>query len=155
MKFRNLLLLLLLCVQVLTIQAQQTPAANHPKREFRAAWIQAVNGQFRGMPTDKLKQTLINQLNSLQGAGINAIIFQVRPEADALYASQYEPWSRFLTGVQGKVPEPYWDPMQFMIEECHKRGMEFHAWINPYRVKTSLKMNFRLSIFITRIRSGL
>ena len=91
------------------------------------------------MPTDKLKQTLINQLNSLQGAGINAIIFQVRPEADALYASQYEPWSRFLTGVQGKVPEPYWDPMQFMIEECHKRGMEFHAWINPYRVKTSLK----------------
>ena len=65
MKFRNLLLLLLLCVQVLTIQAQQTPAANHPKREFRAAWIQAVNGQFRGMPTDKLKQTLINQLNSL------------------------------------------------------------------------------------------
>ena len=139
MKFRNLLLLLLLCVQVLTIQAQQTPAANHPKREFRAAWIQAVNGQFRGMPTDKLKQTLINQLNSLQGAGINAIIFQVRPEADALYASQYEPWSRFLTGVQGKVPEPYWDPMQFMIEECHKRGMEFHAWINPYRVKTSLK----------------
>lgn len=72
-----------------------------------------------------------------------------------MYASQYEPWSRFLTGVQGKVPEPYWDPMQFMIEECHKRGMEFHAWINPYRVKTSLKMNFRLSIFITRIRSGL
>lgn len=65
--------------------------------------------------------------------------FQVRPEADALYASQYEPWSRFLTGVQGKAPEPYWDPMQFMIEECHKRSMEFHAWINPYRVKTSLK----------------
>ena len=67
------------------------------------------------------------------------IIFQVRPEADALYASQLEPWSRFLTGVQGQAPSPYWDPMQFMIDECHKRGMEFHAWINPYRVKTSLK----------------
>ena len=87
MKFRNLLLLLLLCVQVLTIQAQQTPAANHPKREFRAAWIQAVNGQFRGMPTDKLKQTLINQLNSLQGAGINAIIFQICLRKYMMYIS--------------------------------------------------------------------
>ena len=56
--------------------------------------------------------------------------------ADALYKSSYEPWSRFLTGVQGRVPSPYWDPMQFMIDECHKRGMEFHAWINPYRAKT-------------------
>jgi uncharacterized lipoprotein YddW (UPF0748 family) len=91
------------------------------------------------MPTEKLKQNLIGQLNSLQKAGINAIIFQVRPEADALYASRLEPWSRFLTGVQGKAPEPYWDPMQFMIDECHKRGMEFHAWINPYRTKTTLK----------------
>ena len=78
-------------------------------------------------------------VESLQKAGINAIIFQVRPEADALYASRLEPWSRFLTGVQGKAPEPYWDPMQFMIDECHKRGMEFHAWINPYRTKTTLK----------------
>ena len=83
----------------------------YPKREFRAAWIQSVNGQFRGMPTEKLKQNLIGQLNSLQKAGINAIIFQVRPEADALYASRLEPWSRFLTGVQGKAPEPYWDPI--------------------------------------------
>lgn len=63
----------------------------------------------------------------------------MRPEADALYASQYEPWSRFLTGTQGQTPSPMWDPMQFMIEECQKRNMEFHAWINPYRVKTSLK----------------
>ena len=139
MKVRNLLLLLAFCCLSLAVQAQFVSTSAHPKREFRAAWIQAVNGQFRGIPTDRLKQILINQLNSLQGAGINAIIFQVRPEADALYASQYEPWSRFLTGVQGKAPEPYWDPMQFMIEECHKRSMEFHAWINPYRVKTSLK----------------
>ena len=139
MKVRNLLLLLAFCCLSLAVQAQFVSTSAHPKREFRAAWIQAVNGQFRGIPTDRLKQILINQLNSLQGAGINAVIFQVRPEADALYASQYEPWSRFLTGVQGKAPEPYWDPMQFMIEECHKRSMEFHAWINPYRVKTSLK----------------
>lgn len=134
MKLRNFLFLLAALSFSLTIQAQR-----YPKREFRAAWIQTVNGQFRGMPTEKVKQILIDQLNSLQGAGINAIIFQIRPEADALYASKLEPWSRFLTGVQGEVPNPYWDPMEFMIEECHKRGMEFHAWINPYRVKTTLK----------------
>lgn len=91
------------------------------------------------MSAEKMQQTLIDQLNSLQKAGINAIIFQVRPEADALYASQLEPWSRYLTGVQGQAPDPYWDPMQFMIDECHKRCMEFHAWINPYRALTSLK----------------
>ena len=107
-----------------------------PKYEFRGAWIQCVNGQFQGMASDKMQKTLISQLDNLKGAGINAIIFQVRPEADALYNSSFEPWSRYLTGVQGKRPSPYWDPMAFMIEECHKRGMEFHAWINPYRAKT-------------------
>ena len=138
MNLRKLILLLALFLAT-GVGAQIQQQSPYPKREFRGAWIQAVNGQFRGIPTEKLKQTLIDQLNSLQGAGINAIIFQVRPEADALYASQLEPWSRFLTGVQGQAPSPYWDPMQFMIYECHKRGMEFHAWINPYRVKTSLK----------------
>lgn len=138
MNLRKLILLLALFLAT-GVGAQIQQQSSYPKREFRGAWIQAVNGQFRGIPTEKLKQTLIDQLNSLQGAGINAIIFQVRPEADALYASQLEPWSRFLTGVQGQAPSPYWDPMQFMIDECHKRGMEFHAWINPYRVKTSLK----------------
>ena len=138
MNLRKLILLLALFLAT-GVGAQIQQQSPYPKREFRGAWIQAVNGQFRGIPTEKLKQTLIDQLNSLQGAGINAIIFQVRPEADDLYASQLEPWSRFLTGVQGQAPSPYWDPMQFMIDECHKRGMEFHAWINPYRVKTSLK----------------
>ena len=138
MKLKNYLLLLALLLAV-GVRAQVPTGDKYPKREFRAAWIQAVNGQFRGVPTERLKQTLISQLNSLQGAGINAIIFQVRPEADALYASQHEPWSRFLTGTQGQMPSPMWDPMQFMIEECRKRNMEFHAWINPYRVKTSLK----------------
>ena len=83
-----------------------------------------------------MKKVLVSQLDNLQKAGINAIIFQVRAEADALYKSPYEPWSRFLTGVQGKAPSPMWDPLQFMIEECHKRNMELHAWINPYRAKT-------------------
>ncbi len=114
-------------------------AQKAPKREFRGAWLHTVSGGYKGMGTAEMKKLLIEQLNSLQEAGINAIVFQVRPEADALYKSNLEPWSRFLTGVQGQAPSPEWDPMAFMIEECHKRGMEFHAWVNPYRVKTNLK----------------
>ena len=106
------------------------------KREMRGAWIQCVNGQFQGIGTAKMQQTLTYQLNELQRDGVNVIIFQVRPECDALYESKLEPWSRFLTGQQGKAPSPYWDPLKWMIEECHKRGMELHAWINPYRAKT-------------------
>lgn len=115
----------------LAIGAQQ-----FPKREFRGAWIQCVNGQFQGMSTEQLQRTLTEQLDNLCTAGINAVIFQVRPEADALYKSRYEPWSRFLTGEQGKAPSPLWDPLLFMVNECHRRGMELHAWINPYRAKT-------------------
>lgn len=107
-----------------------------PKREFRGAWIQCVNGQFTGMGRDRMQQTLSYQLDELQKTGINAILFQVRPEGDALYPSNLEPWSRFLTGQQGVAPNPYWDPLQWMIDECHRRGMELHAWINPYRAKT-------------------
>ncbi len=129
----KILLLSLLALVLGTVASAQV---RYPKREFRGAWIQCVNGQFQGMTPEKMQQVLTEQLNSLQGAGINAIIFQVRAEADALYKSSYEPWSRFLTGVQGRKPSTDWDPMQFMIDECHKRGMEFHAWINPYRAKT-------------------
>ena len=113
----------------LTATAQQ-------KREFRGAWIQCVNGQFQGLSTQKMQETLTFQLDELQKDGVNAIIFQVRPECDALYASDLEPWSRFLTGQQGKAPSPYWDPLQWMIDQCHARSMELHAWINPYRAKT-------------------
>ena len=131
MKIKTLLsLLLFVCAAAIL------PAQDFPKREFRGAWIQAVNGQFKGMPAEKMKQTLTSQLDVLQKAGINAIIFQVRVEGDALYASKYEPWSRYLTGVQGQAPAPQWDPLAFMVDECHKRGMELHAWINPYRAKT-------------------
>lgn len=107
-----------------------------PKREFRGAWIQIINGQFEGMSCDQMQANLTHQLNVLQQCGINAIMFQVRGEADAMYPSPYEPWSRFLTGRQGTAPNPYWDPLAWMITECHKRGMELHAWINPFRAKT-------------------
>lgn len=110
--------------------------AQHPKREFRGAWIQCVNGQYLGKSPKELRQMLSNQLDVLQNAKINAIIFQVRAEGDALYHSKLEPWSRYLTGRQGKAPEDGWDPLEWMIKECHKRDMELHAWINPYRAKT-------------------
>lgn len=105
------------------------------KREFRGAWIQCVNGQFMGKSTQEIQTMLSNQLDELQKDGVNAIIFQVRAECDALYESDLEPWSKFLTGVQGKAPSPYWDPLAWMVEQCHQRGMELHAWINPYRAK--------------------
>ena len=120
-------------------------AQNFPKREFRGAWIQTVNGQYQGMESKKLQELWRNQLNNLREAGINAILFQIRPEADAFYVSSLEPWSRFLMGVQGKIPVPLWDPTAFLIEECHKRGMEFHAWINPYRVKTNRQVKLASS----------
>ena len=123
------LILLILAVLAVGAMAQ-------PKREFRGAWIQCVNGQFLGMGTQKMQQTLTYQLDELQKDGVNVIIFQVRPECDALYNSKLEPWSRFLTGQQGKAPSPYWDPLQWMIDQCHQRGMELHAWINPYRART-------------------
>ncbi len=104
------------------------------KREFRGAWIQAVNAQFQGLSKETMQETLTYQLNELQKDGVNVIIFQVRPECDALYKSNIEPWSRFLTGTQGV--NPGWDPLAWMVTECHKRGMEIHAWINPYRAKT-------------------
>ena len=113
-----------------------TVATEAQKREMRGAWIQCVNGQFQGVGTQQMQRTLTYQLDELQKDGVNVIIFQVRPECDALYESKLEPWSRFLTGQQGKAPSPYWDPLQWMITECHKRGMELHAWINPYRAKT-------------------
>ena len=122
-------ILLLVMLLALTAQAQK-------KREFRGAWIQCVNGQFKGMPTQDMQKTLAYQLDELKKDGCNAIIFQVRPECDALYESKLEPWSYYLTGEQGKAPQPYWDPLQWMIDECHRRGMELHAWINPYRAKT-------------------
>ena len=127
----------LLISMFLWASSTATEAAVIKKREFRGAWIQAVNGQFQGMSKSEMQRILTYQLNELQRDGVNAIIFQVRPECDALYQSQYEPWSKFLSGRQGLAPNPYWDPLAWMIEECHKRGMELHAWINPFRAKTA------------------
>lgn len=119
----------------ISLDAQNVP---QPKREFRGAWLHIVgNTQIRTMSEAQVKEMFIQTLDSLEQAGCNAVIFQVRPQADAFYPSHLEPWSRFLTGVQGQAPDPLWDPLQFMIEESHKRGMELHAWCNPYRVTSN------------------
>ena len=111
-----------------------------PKREFRGAWIQTVGqSRYYQMNSSAMKHYLSEMVRKFDEAGINAIIFQIRPEADAFYKSDLEPWSRYLTGIQGKAPDdPDFDPLAFIIEESHKRGMELHAWLNPYRVKTSM-----------------
>ncbi|MDR0420158.1 MAG: family 10 glycosylhydrolase [Prevotellaceae bacterium] len=112
--------------------------SSEPKREFRGAWVHTVGNQkYREMTVDQMKQHFIDLLNEFEKAKINAVIFQVRPQADAFYTNSMEPWSRFITGEQGKAPFPLWDPLQFMTEECHKRGMELHAWFNPYRVTSN------------------
>ena len=133
--YRKLFLFSIMILLTIGIIAQV-----HPKREFRGAWIHTVgNEQFKTMTSDSIKTYLSKTLDDLKRAGVNAVIFQVRPQADAFYKSELEPWSRFLTGVQGQAPVPFWDPLQFMIEECHKRGMELHAWCNPYRVTSNDK----------------
>ncbi len=117
-----------------------------PKREFRGAWMATVINldwpQSGGLAPRFQKSDLINKLNRLKDAGINVLYFQIRTEGDALYDSSIEPWSRYLTGEEGKAPEPYWDPLEFVIEEAHKRGMELHAWLNPYRAMRSIPDDF-------------
>lgn len=113
--------------------------AANPKREFRGAWLHTVwQTQYRQQTTEQNMEYLARQLDSLKAAGVNAVIFQVRPQADAFYASSLEPWSRFLSD-DGKAPVPFWDPLEYMVDETHARGMELHAWLNPYRVTTSAK----------------
>lgn len=126
-----------------------------PKYEFRAVWIATVDNidwPPKGMAdAESQKAEFIRQLDMHKKNGMNAIIMQVRPAADAFYPSQYEPWSQWLTGVQGKPPAPYYDPLQFMIEETHKRGMEFHAWCNPYRADFKIGQSSISATHITRI----
>lgn len=110
-----------------------------PKREFRGAWLHTVYQDGYARRTTAQNQTYLRrQLDSLRSVGVNAVIFQVRPQADAFYDSPLEPWSCYISSG-GKAPKPYWDPVAFMVKECHDRGMEFHAWLNPYRVTAGAK----------------
>lgn len=112
-------------------------ASAQPKYEFRGVWVATVENidfpSSRTLSTEAQKAEFIKLLDMHKRNGMNAIIAQIRPVSDAFYPSQLEPWSEYLTGTQGKAPSPYYDPLEFMITETHKRGMEFHAWMNPYR----------------------
>lgn len=134
MRIRLLSLLLTLCS--LAVMAEE-PA---PKREFRGAWLHVIGQtQYMQKTPEQCRAYIVDQLDKLAEAGCNAVIFQVRPTADAMYKSDIEPWSSWLTGKRGKAPNPEWDPLQFTIDEAHKRGMELHAWLNPYRVTSNPK----------------
>jgi len=119
-----------------------------PKYEFRAVWVATVANidwpSKPGLSVEQQQKEVISILDMHKNLGMNTIILQVRPSADALYQSSLEPWSRYLTGKQGAAPQPFYDPLDFWITECHKRGMELHAWLNPYRVAQSV--NEELSV---------
>jgi uncharacterized lipoprotein YddW (UPF0748 family) len=106
-------------------------------REVRGVWVATVSNMdwpsSRTAPVAQQQAELRALFDRAQELKLNAVIFQVRPAADALYQSAIEPWSEFLTGTQGKAPDPVWDPLAFAITEAHARGLELHAWFNPYR----------------------
>ena len=126
---------IVLLLQTITIFAQ----SSNPKREFRGTWIATVTNidwpSTTGLPIETLKKQLTDLLDAIKNANLNAVFFQVRPECDALYKSSIEPWSYWITGTQGVAPAGDFDPLKFAIEEAHKRGIELHAWLNPYRAR--------------------
>lgn len=135
-------------------------------REFRAAWVATVANinwpSKRGITSKEQQQEAIDLLELLKENNFNAVIFQVRPSADALYESSLEPWSYFLTGEIGKVPDPYYDPLKFWVDEAHKRGMELHVWLNPYRAHhsnggqvTDQSMVRKASDYVVRLKNGM
>ena len=126
------------------------------KYEFRAAWIATVDNidwpSKNAVGNVALqKKEFVDLLDMHKRNGLNAVIVQIRPATDALYPSQYEPWSEWLTGRQGHPPIPYYDPLQFMIDETHKRGIEFHAWCNPYRAEFKIGVSTISPSHITKI----
>jgi len=118
------------------VEAAEPPAV---RREFRAAWIATVANidwpSRPGLPADRQQAELATLLDRAVATGLNAVILQVRPCADAVYDSPLEPWSAVLSGTMGRPPDPPYDPLAFAIEEAHARGLELHCWFNPYRVQ--------------------
>ncbi len=109
------------------------------QREFRAAWVATVGNidwpSKPGLSTQQQQREIVQIVERIQRLRMNAIVLQVRTSCDALYDSKLEPWSQYLTGKQGQAPSPYYDPLKLWIDECHQRGIELHAWFNPFRAK--------------------
>ena len=137
----------LLCLVFLLLAVTSFSFADNlnKKVEFRAAWIATVaniDWPLAGSFDPDSQQThMIMLLDSLQKLNFNAVIFQIRPTADAFYQSDLEPWSRFLTGKQGVEPNPFYDPLAFVIHEAHKRFIDVHVWLNPYRLLNADDLN--------------
>lgn len=125
------------------------------KPEFRGVWVASVDNidwPSRGnYNADSQKIEFIKLADLHKANGMNALVVQIRPATDAFYPSPYEPWSEWLTGKQGQPPIPYYDPLEFMITETHKRGMEFHAWMNPYRAEFKIGTSTISATHITRL----
>ena len=125
------------CTTTKPAATEQTTTAPKAMREFRAAWVATVANinwpSKPGLPVEEQKEEALKLLNFLEQNNFNAVILQVRPQADALYKSDLEPWSYYLTGKQGQAPAPFYDPLEFWIKEAHARGIELHVWLNPYR----------------------
>lgn len=119
--------------------AWAAPPVPSAPREFRAAWIATVANidwpTRKGLPVEKQQEELIALLDKAVDLNLNALILQIRPSADAMYPSKLEPWSEYLTGRMGQAPEPFYDPLEFAVEEAHRRGLQLHVWFNPYRVR--------------------
>lgn len=123
---------------------------NAAEKEFRGVWVSTVWGiDYPSKATtdvETLKKDAVKILDNVEDMGFNAIFLQVRSCSDAIYKSEIYPWSKYLTGKQGVSPENNFDPLEFFIEEAHKRGIELHAWINPYRITASALDNDKLSL---------
>jgi uncharacterized lipoprotein YddW (UPF0748 family) len=135
----------LIGLSMLLLLAINSNAAKYPKREMRAVWIATVANidwpSAPGLSTTLQQKEFIELLDLCREYNMNTVVFQIRPSADAFYRSDYEPWSQWLTGVQGKNPDPYYDPLEFASAECRKRGLELHVWINPYRAVPDVNNN--------------
>jgi uncharacterized lipoprotein YddW (UPF0748 family) len=126
-----------------------------PKPEFRGVWVATVDNidwpSSKNLSSEAQKNEFIKLLDMHKANGMNAIVMQIRPSTDAFYPSPYEPWSEWLTGTQGLPPSPYYDPLQFMLTETHKRQMEFHAWMNPYRANFNINKASIAATHVTKL----
>lgn len=141
---------------------QYVPSGLKPpaiSREFRGVWVASVKNidwpSKPGLSSAQQKAELVSLLDRARQLRLNAVLLQIRPSCDALYASKIEPWSEYLTGQMGRPPEPFYDPLEFAVAEAHQRGLELHAWFNPYRARHAAAFSSISSTHISKVRPRL
>jgi uncharacterized lipoprotein YddW (UPF0748 family) len=159
MRKHILSLVWLYCMVTIILPGNSVYAQAAPKREMRAVWIATVeNIDWPSTPyltSAQQQQEMISLLDLVKEYNLNTVVFQIRPAADAFYASSLEPWSQWLSGMQGKAPEPFYDPLEFTIRECRKRGLDIHVWLNPYRAVRDTANNLTSPEHITNTHPDL